>query len=203
MLSGHKVFCNCHSTIFIVATTSRHWGLTIFRFLSGPWLVPEAILRGRVVVVAKLKNCRVSSSAFYVCDHSRCFCDSLENNRNLDIMIGFSKKNSFRCMCNETENIIHEKIENKYLLPSWNGRNPSKFDRFAGMTRIKARLAEGNYRIVQSQGSLTIIFLHHTQQGSTEHTSLLYVLCCRWYRQRMLIDVAMDLYRPVVNMGYM
>ena len=51
-----------------------------------------------------------------------------------------------------------EKIKNKYLLTCWNGRNPSKFDRFAGMTRIKARLAEGNYWIVQSQGSLTIIY---------------------------------------------
>ena len=47
MLSGHKVVCNCHFTIFIVATPSRHWGLTIFRFFAGPWPVPEAILRCR------------------------------------------------------------------------------------------------------------------------------------------------------------
>ena len=41
MLSGHKVVCNCHFTIFIVVTPSRHWGLTIFGFffwsLTGPW----------------------------------------------------------------------------------------------------------------------------------------------------------------------
>ena len=61
-LSGHKVVCNCHYTIFIAATPSRHWGITIFRFFSSPWLVPETLLRCRVVVVAKLKNCRVPSS---------------------------------------------------------------------------------------------------------------------------------------------
>ena len=47
MLSGHTVVCNCNFTIFIVATPSRHWGLTIYRFFSVPWLVPEAILRCR------------------------------------------------------------------------------------------------------------------------------------------------------------
>ena len=47
MLSGNKVVCNFYFTIFIVATPSRHWGLTIFRFFSSPWLVPEAILRCR------------------------------------------------------------------------------------------------------------------------------------------------------------
>ena len=47
MLSSHKVVCNCNFTIFIVATPSRHWGLTIYRFFSVPWLVPEAILRCR------------------------------------------------------------------------------------------------------------------------------------------------------------
>ena len=36
-LSGHTVVCNCYFTIFIVATPSKHWGLTIFRFFSGPW----------------------------------------------------------------------------------------------------------------------------------------------------------------------
>ena len=65
MLSSHKVVCNCNFSIFIVATLSRHWGLTIFWFFSGPWLVPEALLRCRVVVVAKLKNCRVPSSVWW------------------------------------------------------------------------------------------------------------------------------------------
>ena len=37
MISGHKIVCNCHFTIFILATPSRHWGLTIFWFFSGPW----------------------------------------------------------------------------------------------------------------------------------------------------------------------
>ena len=50
MLSGHNVVCNCHwhFTIFIVATPSRHWGLTIFQFFSGSCLVPEVILHCRV-----------------------------------------------------------------------------------------------------------------------------------------------------------
>ena len=59
MFSGHKVVWNCHFTIFVVATPSRHWGLTIFRLFSGPWLFPEAVLHCRVVVVAKLENCRM------------------------------------------------------------------------------------------------------------------------------------------------
>ena len=42
-------------------TPSRNWGLTNFRIFSGPWLVLEALLRCRVV--AKLKSCRVPSSA--------------------------------------------------------------------------------------------------------------------------------------------
>ena len=50
IFSVHKVVCNCHFTIFVVAT--------IFNF----FLVPEAVLHCRVVVVAKLKNCRVPSS---------------------------------------------------------------------------------------------------------------------------------------------
>ena len=41
MLSGHKVVCNCHFSLFIVATPSAHWGLTVYRFffwsLTGPW----------------------------------------------------------------------------------------------------------------------------------------------------------------------
>ena len=65
MLSGHKVVCNWHFTIFIVATPSGHGGLTIFRF-SGPWLVLEALLRCRVFIVAKLKCFRVPSSAIYI-----------------------------------------------------------------------------------------------------------------------------------------
>ena len=53
----------------------RHWGLTIFRFFSGPWLVPEAILRCRVVVVAKLNNCRMPSSALLT-EHPLALCGS-------------------------------------------------------------------------------------------------------------------------------
>ena len=64
MFSGHKVVCICNFTIFVVATPARHWGLTIFRNFSGPWLILEALLRCHVVVVAKLKNCRVPSSGF-------------------------------------------------------------------------------------------------------------------------------------------
>ena len=52
MFSGHKVVCNCQFTIFVVATPSRHWGLTIFRIFSGPWLVPEALLHCRVVTLS-------------------------------------------------------------------------------------------------------------------------------------------------------
>ena len=41
MLSGHTFFCNFHFTIFIVATPSGHWGLTIFSIffwsLTGPY----------------------------------------------------------------------------------------------------------------------------------------------------------------------
>ena len=62
MTSEHKVVCNYHFTIFVVATPSRHWALTIFRIFSGPWLVLDALLRCRFVVVPKLKNCRVPSS---------------------------------------------------------------------------------------------------------------------------------------------
>ena len=42
MLAGHKVVCNCHFIKFIVATPSRHLGLTICRFFSCPLLVLEA-----------------------------------------------------------------------------------------------------------------------------------------------------------------
>ena len=73
MFAGHKVVCYCNITIFVVATPSRHRDLNIFRI----FLVPEALLRWRVVVVAlllshccyrivvfaKLKNCCVPSSA--------------------------------------------------------------------------------------------------------------------------------------------
>ena len=72
MWSGHKVVCNCHFSLFIVATPSTHWGLTVFRFFSGPWLFSEAILccpvvplsHCCVVVVPKLKHCRVPSSGW-------------------------------------------------------------------------------------------------------------------------------------------
>ena len=58
MLSGHKVVCNCHFTIFIVATPSRHWGLTVFRFFSGPWLVPDWSLRLYYIVALSLSRSR-------------------------------------------------------------------------------------------------------------------------------------------------
>ena len=45
--------------IFIVATPSRHRDLNIYAIFS----VPEALLHCRVVVVAKLYNCRVPSFA--------------------------------------------------------------------------------------------------------------------------------------------
>ena len=64
---GHKVVWNCHFTIFVVFTPSRHGGLTIFRLFSGPWLFPwdcVTLSRCRVVVLAKLKNCHVPSSGF-------------------------------------------------------------------------------------------------------------------------------------------
>ena len=60
MLSGHKAVCNCHFTIFIVATPSKHWGLTIFRFFSGPWgYINLSPCRCR----ENKKKCRVPSSA--------------------------------------------------------------------------------------------------------------------------------------------
>ena len=67
MLSGHKVVFKFHFTIFIVDTSSRHWGLTIFRF----FLVPEAILRCHVV--AKLKQFRLPSSARHIKSLTICF----------------------------------------------------------------------------------------------------------------------------------
>ena len=55
MFAGHKVVCYCNITIFVVATPSRHRDLNIFRI----FLVPEALLRWRVVVVALLlSHCR-------------------------------------------------------------------------------------------------------------------------------------------------
>ena len=48
MLSGHKVVSNCHLTIFIVATPSRHWGFTIFWFFSGPW---------SYITLSRCRNC--------------------------------------------------------------------------------------------------------------------------------------------------
>ena len=56
-----------------LATPSKHRDLNIFRI----FLVPEALLRCRVVVVKKLKNCRVPSSVktyaeFYEADGESC-----------------------------------------------------------------------------------------------------------------------------------
>ena len=77
-------------TIFVVASPSRHWGLTIFQNFSGPWLFLEALLRCRIVVVAKLKNCRMPSSANFVIriqiDHMIYFI--LKSNIYNYIMIG-------------------------------------------------------------------------------------------------------------------
>ena len=92
MFSGHTVVCNCHFTILVVATPSRHRGLTIFRICSGPWLVLEALWNCRVVVVAKLKNCRVPSSlnlsVFYRSQKPYCIVARLNNCRvpSLDIL---------------------------------------------------------------------------------------------------------------------
>ena len=60
MFSGHKVVCYCNITIFGVITPSRPRDLNISRF----FLVSEALLRCRIVVVAKLKNGRVPSTDF-------------------------------------------------------------------------------------------------------------------------------------------
>ena len=57
MLSGLKVVGFCIFTVFVVATPFRHRNLNIFRIFS--W--PEALLDCHVVVVAKLKKCRVRS----------------------------------------------------------------------------------------------------------------------------------------------
>ena len=54
MLSGHKVVSNWHFTIFIVATPSRQWGLTIFEF----FLVPDWSLRLYYVVALPLSLSR-------------------------------------------------------------------------------------------------------------------------------------------------
>ena len=54
MFSGHKVVCYCNITKFGVATPSRP------KYFSN--IVLEALLRCRIVVVAKLYNCRMPSS---------------------------------------------------------------------------------------------------------------------------------------------
>ena len=70
MLSGHKVVCICHFTIFIVATPSRHWGPNYFSIffwsLTGLWgyINNITLSRCRIVIVAKLKDCRVPSSDY-------------------------------------------------------------------------------------------------------------------------------------------
>ena len=50
MFSSHKVVFYCNITIFVVDTPSRHRDLNIFKKI----LVPEALLRCRVVDAAKL-----------------------------------------------------------------------------------------------------------------------------------------------------
>ena len=55
MFSGHTAVCYCNITIFVVDTKT----LLFFAF----FLVPEALLRCRAVVVVKLKVCCVPSSA--------------------------------------------------------------------------------------------------------------------------------------------
>ena len=55
---GQKIVDFCSITIFAVAAAFRYPGLKIFHI----FLVPEAVLNCRVVIVAKLKSCRVPSS---------------------------------------------------------------------------------------------------------------------------------------------
>ena len=62
MFSGHKFFFFLQYYCICLATPSRHIDLNIFRI----FFVPEALLRCRVVVVTKLKNCRVPSSDFKI-----------------------------------------------------------------------------------------------------------------------------------------
>ena len=59
MFSGHTVVGYGFIPIFVVATPFRRKDLNIFRFFFG---FLEALFRCRVVVVAKLKHCRVPSS---------------------------------------------------------------------------------------------------------------------------------------------
>ena len=75
---GTKLFVIAIFTISVVAIPSRHQGLTIFLV---PDLVLEALLRCRVVVVAKLKNCRVPSSAIWIRIHNTTY--SLDNWKKL------------------------------------------------------------------------------------------------------------------------
>ena len=56
MFSDSKVGCYCNINTFVVATPSKHRDLKIKKNL-----VPDAILRCRVVVAAKLKSCWVPS----------------------------------------------------------------------------------------------------------------------------------------------
>ena len=61
MFSGLKVVGFCTFTIFVVATPSRHQDLNIFRIFSCPW-GSVTLSRYHIVVVAKLKYCRLPSS---------------------------------------------------------------------------------------------------------------------------------------------
>ena len=62
MCSGHKVVGYCINAIFDVTSPFKHRDLTFVEF----FLVPEALLLCRVVVVARLNNCCVPSSAFHI-----------------------------------------------------------------------------------------------------------------------------------------
>ena len=64
MFSGLKVVGFTIATIFVVSTQStvcRHRDHNIFQIFP----VPEALLCCRVVIVAKLKHCRLPSSVFF------------------------------------------------------------------------------------------------------------------------------------------
>ena len=51
---GTKLFVIAILLYLLWLPLSRHWGLTMFRLFSGPWLVPEAMLHCRVVALSLL-----------------------------------------------------------------------------------------------------------------------------------------------------
>ena len=63
MFSDLNVVCYCTITIVGVATPSKHWPLNIFKLLLVPEAYVVALSRCRVVVVAKLYNCRCPAIA--------------------------------------------------------------------------------------------------------------------------------------------